>query len=188
VTAFSDEIDDRPTILPPLEMVEIEVGQFTSSETATEQDGNDRSVAFAFERFGVGRLPQFTSLLCGQPIPQPNSKFLYTLNAANPGGEFWAQQPSIRGFVRQAAYRRQPHVDSAWSQIPRFQVNSVPQHNGPIEGEPRFRTVPFDEFINGVRITTLRFRRAKAADHGGLGLIKIWKTQSRFRLSRFSLL
>src|SRR6059036_237405 len=104
VAAFSDEIYDRPTILTPLKVVETEISKFTSSKTAAEQNGNDRSVAFALERFGVRRLPQFTSLLCGQPVPQPHSKFLDTLNTTNSGGEFWAQQPSVGGFVRQAAY------------------------------------------------------------------------------------
>jgi hypothetical protein len=32
-------------------------------------------------------------------------------------------------------------------------------------------------------ITALRFRRSKANNHGGLGLIEIWKAQSCFRPS-----
>jgi len=60
-------MDDRPTILAPLKMVETEVGQFTPSKTATEQHGNDRSVALALESLGIRRLPQCACFLCGQP-------------------------------------------------------------------------------------------------------------------------
>jgi hypothetical protein len=44
VSAFPDEIDDRPTIVTPLKMAETEISQFTSSKAAAEQDGDDRSV------------------------------------------------------------------------------------------------------------------------------------------------
>jgi hypothetical protein len=58
VTALSDEIDDGPTIFAPLKMVETEVSQFPSSETATEQDSDDGAVALALESLDIGRLPK----------------------------------------------------------------------------------------------------------------------------------
>ena len=57
MATLSDKINDDPTILAPLKMVETEVSQFTSSKTATEQNGNDGSVALALEAFGIGGLP-----------------------------------------------------------------------------------------------------------------------------------
>ena len=54
----------RPTILAPLEMVKTEIGQFTSSETATEQDGNDRSVALSLTR---PRIPHTNLTNCKSP-------------------------------------------------------------------------------------------------------------------------
>jgi len=50
VTAFSNEIHDCPMILATLEVMESEVGQLPPSKTTAEQDGNNRAVAFAFER------------------------------------------------------------------------------------------------------------------------------------------
>jgi len=38
-------------------MIKTEVGQFTSSQTAPEQRGNDRSVSLALERLRVKGLP-----------------------------------------------------------------------------------------------------------------------------------
>src|SRR5262249_7786663 len=82
----------------------------------------------------------------------------------------------------------QPHVDCARGQISRFQVDSIPQHDGPIERKPRFRTVPLNEYVNGVPVTTLGIRGSKAANYRGLGLIKIWEGQSCFRSPALSAL
>jgi hypothetical protein len=62
-------------------VIETEVGQFSSSETTAEQDGNDRTVPLAFERRRVGRLPQRTRFLRRQPISPPDTKFLETFYA-----------------------------------------------------------------------------------------------------------
>ena len=43
--------------LATLQVVESEIGQLPSSKTTAEQDGNDRAVSLAFERFSVGGLP-----------------------------------------------------------------------------------------------------------------------------------
>jgi hypothetical protein len=74
-------------------------------------------------------------------------------------------------FQLTAGSMAEPRARSA-----RFQVNPVWQYDSAIEREPRFRAIPLDEFIDRMAITTLRFRRSKAANHGGLGLIEIWKT------------
>jgi len=103
VATLADKIDDRPAVFTSLEMVETEVGKLSSSETATEKDGNDRSVALALEAFGIGGLPQVTSFLCGQPISQPNAEFLNTFYAADAGGEFWTE----------ASLRPRPHTLNA---------------------------------------------------------------------------
>jgi hypothetical protein len=91
VTALSDKIDDRPTILAPLKMIETEVGQFPSSEDATEQDSNDGSVALALQGFRIRGLPQVPSFLRGQPISQSNTEFLDASYASDAGGEFWTE-------------------------------------------------------------------------------------------------
>jgi hypothetical protein len=58
VATLSDKIDDGPAALAPLKVVKTKFGKFSSAETATEQDRNDRSVALALDGFGIGSLPQ----------------------------------------------------------------------------------------------------------------------------------
>ena len=91
MATISDEIDNRPAILPPLKMIKAEVGEFTSAKTATEQDRNDRSVALALEAFGIGGLPQGPSFLGGQPISQPNAKLLEAFYPTDASRKFWAE-------------------------------------------------------------------------------------------------
>ena len=64
MTAFSNEVHDGPMILATLKVIESEISQLPPSKTTTEQDGNNRAVALAFERFSVGRLPQSAGLTC----------------------------------------------------------------------------------------------------------------------------
>src|SRR5438132_14318791 len=69
-----------------------------------------------------------------------------------------------------------------------FEVYSVAQDDSSIERESRFRTIPVDEFVDGVSVTTLRFRRPQTSDHSSLGLIEIRQAQSCFRSPDFSAL
>ena len=88
MSTLSDEIDDRPPVLSPLKVIETEVGQLSPSKTATEQNGNDRPVTLAFERFDIRGLPQVPSFLCGQQVSQPNAKFLDALYSTYAAGKF----------------------------------------------------------------------------------------------------
>jgi hypothetical protein len=53
VTGFPNQIDDRPMVFTALDMVEREFDQFTSSQSTTEQDSQDRSISLTFQRVCV---------------------------------------------------------------------------------------------------------------------------------------
>src|SRR5579863_6074876 len=53
VASLADEIDDCPAVLTTLEMVESEVGKLSTSETATEQNSNNRPVTLTLEGFSI---------------------------------------------------------------------------------------------------------------------------------------
>jgi hypothetical protein len=54
--------------------------------------------------------------------------------------------------------RRKALIDGACCQAKRFQVETKPENYGPIQSEPRFRTVPGDELLH----RELVFRRERA--------------------------
>ena len=57
LTALSNKVHDGPTVLSSLKVIEAQIGQFSSSKTTAEKDGNNCSVALALEGFSIGRLP-----------------------------------------------------------------------------------------------------------------------------------
>ena len=64
-----------------------------------------------------------------------------------------------------------------------FERDSVPGKESFIEGESRFRTVPFDEFSDRMVVGPLRTGRSKAVQYGRLGLLKIRKVKHGLRRS-----
>jgi hypothetical protein len=64
VATLAHKIDDRPAVLTALEMVETEVGEFSSSEATTEEHRNNCSVALAFEGFHIGEKAEMFSGFC----------------------------------------------------------------------------------------------------------------------------
>jgi hypothetical protein len=72
------------------------------------------------------------------------------------------------------SHRRQAQVDGRCRQPPCFQLQAVPQHDGPTEGQPRLRAVPFDEIVDGERIRTNGFRRSEGVQDASLGEVQVW--------------
>jgi len=61
-----------------------------------------------------------------------------------------------------------------------LQMDPVPQHHSPVEGETRFGAVPVDELGYGMVIGTLTAFRREAVQDGGFGLFEIGKGQDSF--------
>lgn len=59
-------------------------------------------------------------------------------------------------------HRAQAQIDGARREFPSVEVNAVAQHNGAVEREARFRTVPLHELVNGVPMTALSIGRREA--------------------------
>jgi hypothetical protein len=91
-------------------------------------------------------------LFDGKPVANPNTKAFRSFNPPNASSEFWAQDSVVGGFVSQAAYRGEPNINGGRGQVSLFEVNSIPEHNDPTEGQSRFGTVPSDEFVNGMTV------------------------------------
>jgi hypothetical protein len=80
-------------------MPELQISQLTSAESTSQQDGEDRSVTFAFERIWIWRLPEATSLISGEPVSEPHAQLLDTFHTPNASGQLGAEQARISSFV-----------------------------------------------------------------------------------------
>jgi hypothetical protein len=56
-------------------------------------------------------------------------------------------------------------------------MNSVSRNDSLVERQPRFRTVPGDEIIDGTPIAPLGFRRPETDQHSRLGMLQVGKTE-----------
>jgi hypothetical protein len=56
-----------------------------------------------------------------------------------------------------------------------FERDPLPRDYGLVESEPRFRTVPLDEFFDRMIVGPLRTLRSQAVKGGGFLLLKIRK-------------
>src|SRR3981189_291529 len=91
-----------------------------------QQQRKKCSVPLPFETLAIWRLPKRVSLLYRQPVSKANTQFLHTFDAANASSEIRTGQAASGGFVREPPDSAQAEVDSSWSQLPGFQIASVP--------------------------------------------------------------
>jgi hypothetical protein len=57
-------------------------------------------------------------------------------------------------------------------------ADPVPQYNGPVEREARFRAVSLHELVNGVPVPALGIEGGQAVLNSRFRLVQIWKTQN----------
>jgi len=113
VAGLTDHVDDRPVILPPLEVGNIQFCRLSPAQSAPQEDGEECSISFAFERAWIWHLPERLSLIGGEPVAKTNAEVLRPSDAADTSSEIWAQQTGIGSFVGETSDRRKAAVDCA---------------------------------------------------------------------------
>jgi hypothetical protein len=119
-------------------------------------------------------------LIGGQPVAKPHSQFLYTLDSPYPGGQVCGEEPAIGRLVRETAHSSEAKVDRTWSEIPGFQMHSVPEGYSFAERQPRLGTIPIHEFVDRVPVPALGIGTGKAVEDSGFRDFKVWQPQHRF--------
>src|ERR1019366_4290033 len=109
-------------LLSLLQMLHRQVNQFRPPQTATEQQCQHRKISLAPDRACSRNAEKRFSLSCGQPVSEPDSKFLGSLHSPNAGGKFRAEQTTISRFVCEATNRRQSHIDRGGRQVASFEL------------------------------------------------------------------
>jgi hypothetical protein len=62
----------------------------------------------------------------------------------------------------------------------------VRRHYNSVESQARFRTIPVNEFIDGVTMTSLGVQAPEAIQDCGFGVLQVWHAQDRFCGGAFS--
>ena len=99
VPSFADEVHDGPVFIPTLEVTEVKFGEFPATETAAQQDCQQRSVPLPFQSLRIGKLPKSSSFGCRQPVTKTNTELLGPFDPTNASRKLWAQQASISSLI-----------------------------------------------------------------------------------------
>ena len=111
VSTLSNQIHDGPVVFASLEQVDSQFGEFTTPEGAAQQDGQEGSIALAFQGVGFRSLPETASFLRRQPIPKPDAQFLGPFDTTYARSKLRAQQPGVGRLLSEPTDCSQSHVD-----------------------------------------------------------------------------
>jgi endonuclease YncB( thermonuclease family) len=65
-------------------------------------------------------------------------------------------------------------------------MRPIAQHHNSVESQARFRTIPVNEFIDGMTITSLGVRAGETIQDCGFGVLEVWQAQDGFCGGAFS--
>jgi hypothetical protein len=68
VPSLTNEIDDRPALLPTLQAIQRKFRKLAPAQTTPEQDGQDRSITLSGQSLSIGYLPERRCLACCKPV------------------------------------------------------------------------------------------------------------------------
>jgi hypothetical protein len=134
MSPLTDQINDRPVIIPALKMSNIQFRCLFPAQPATQEDAEKRPVSFVFQRIRLRHLPERSCLVGGEPVTETNAEVFRAFDSPGAGSEIRAEQSGISGLVREPTDGREPAVNRARCELARFQVDSVAGDYGPIEG------------------------------------------------------
>ena len=104
-SALADEVGDHPAVLPHLDVLDIERGQFPSPQGAADQQRQDHVVPLALHGRAVGDGQQFPRLLLRQPVPKPGSLLPDVRDVGQVGGLLVRRASRSSGLRRPASGR-----------------------------------------------------------------------------------
>src|SRR5271157_1932524 len=157
-----NKINDRPMFIAPLQMGELQIGQFPPPQPATKQDRENRPISSALDRARRGSLPESTGLFSRQPVAQSDAQFPDAFHAPNAGRQLRAQQACICGFVCEPPHGSESSIDRSCRELAILEENAITGDHNLVERQAWLGAVPLNEFIDRVSISALRLGRAKA--------------------------
>ena len=134
MVAFADEIGDHPVLLALLERFEVEREQLAAAQAAPEEQRKHRMIADRAEGRRAVRVEEPPPLVGGEPVAQAHAKAADAFHPANPGRQLGTEQPSIGGFIGDAAHSGQAKINRRRRVVSLFQVNAVAEDHRAIEG------------------------------------------------------
>ncbi len=150
-----------------LQLINRQLGELVAPESTSKEDSKQRPIAFAFKAFPVWCLPKGLSVLCSQPVAQPDAQFLHALDAPYSRGQIGAQEAAVCRLLCETPDSSKTEVDRTGGEMARLQVHPVADDNRLAERQPWFGAIPVHKLVNGMVIATLGVRAGQAVEDRG---------------------
>jgi hypothetical protein len=173
--------------LTPLEMIDRQTSKFVTPKSASEKHGKEGSIALALDPVAIWCLPESLALVGRQPVAKAHTELFDALHSPYPGCQVGAEKAAICSFVCETPDCSKSKVDGARGKIARLQMHPVPDDHRLAERQPRFRAIPFHEFVDRMPVTALSVGTRKAVEDGGLCDLEVRQAQDRFGSKKFPL-
>ena len=89
-------------------------------------------------------------------------------------------RPAVGRLVGQAPHCGEPNVNRRRGELLGLQLQSIPQYDGAVQCQARFRAIPFNEFVHRMLIRSPGLQRCQAVKDGTLGLVEFRQSQPIF--------
>ena len=134
MSPLADQVHDRPVALSHLHVVHVQASQLRSAQAATEQHGQHGVITLGPKAVASSMPENLRALLDHQPVAGAKPELLHAFHAADPSGQFRAQQPRVGGLVRQPAHGGEVLINRVRGQASGFQMHAVTNDHDAVEG------------------------------------------------------
>src|SRR6202166_3101241 len=104
VLSFTNQVSNHAMLLTDLEVFRSESNHFGSSESASDEQRQNRPITFASEATWRRLEEQGSGLIDGQPVANPYTQTLCALDSTGSCGQVRAQKASIGGFIGETSH------------------------------------------------------------------------------------
>jgi hypothetical protein len=88
--ALSNEVGDYPVLVPELQILHPNTYRFGAAKPAAKKYGKDGTIAFPAQGLRTRSSQKCLPFFDSQPVPDPHTQLLCTLDPGDAGGEFRA--------------------------------------------------------------------------------------------------
>ena len=106
VLSFANQVSNHAVLLADLEIFRSESNQFSPSQSASDEQRQNRPITFASETGGRWFTEQGFGLINGQPVPNPYAETLCAFDATDSCRQIRTQKAAYRRLHRRVVSRR----------------------------------------------------------------------------------
>jgi hypothetical protein len=106
VLSLANQVGNHPVLLTDLKISHSESNQFGASQTASDQERQNRSITLTSQAISLPFREQASGLFDGQPVSDPSAQAFCTFDAPDSGCQFGTQKSCISCLMCESSYSR----------------------------------------------------------------------------------